>query len=125
MAAARQDFPALTEAALRGSALLLFGSVACSGLAWEGIFGAATIYEGNLVILIEGACLDGLGGVDCGQERALGDERVANRHFKELAQEMALCDAMIGLGKALAHLFVLLRRRVSPPKTALGWGLGL
>ena len=40
------------------------------------------------------------------QERDLGDEHVTERRFKKLAQEMALCNAMIGLCKALARQFV-------------------
>ena len=55
----------------------------------------------------------GRSGVDA-VERDLGDERVTEGRFKKLAQEMALCNAMIGLGKAGQPV----RRQVAPPNIA-------
>ena len=72
----------------------------------EGIFGAAAIDQGQRVVLVKGGSAGLDGGIDSRQKRDLGDERVTERQFKKLAQEMALCNAMIGLGKALARQFV-------------------
>ena len=57
-------------------------------------------------MLVKGGSAGLDGGIDGRQERDLGDERVTERRLKKLAQKMALCNAMIGLGKALARQFV-------------------
>ena len=70
-------------------------------------------------MLVKGGSAGLDGRVDGRQERDLGDERVTEGSFnlKKLAQEMALGNAMVGLGKALARQFVGLS---APPSTAQG-----
>ena len=54
-------------------------------------------------MLVKGGSAGLDGGVNGRQERDLGDERVTERRLKKLAQEMALRNDLIGLGKALAR----------------------
>ena len=56
----------------------------------EGIFWAAAIKQGQRVMLVKGGSAGLDGGIDGRQERDLGDERVTERRFEKLAQQMAV-----------------------------------